>query len=52
MATDCVPGDLSHQVKLVRKKRAVGLLYEGEVHRTTSLSLDELALQATQVIAC
>ena len=51
MATDCVPDDLSHQVKLVRKKRAVGLLYEGEVHRTTSLSLDELALQATQVIA-
>ena len=51
MASDCVPDDLSHQVKLVRKKRAVGLLYEGEVHRTTSLSLDELALQATQVIA-
>lgn len=34
------------KVQVVRKERAVGLIYMGENHRTTSFFLDELALQA------
>lgn len=41
---------LAGKVKLVRKTRAVGLLYEGEMHRTTTLMLDELAVHARQAV--
>lgn len=39
------------QVKLVRKPRAVGILYlPDEVHRTTSLMLDEIAMGARAAV--
>ena len=42
---------MSSQTKLIRKKRAVGLLYEPrEVHRTTALMLDELAVGARKAV--
>jgi len=46
---------MADKVKLVRKERAVGVLYEAEkhrteLHRTTTLMLDELAVHARQAV--
>mmetsp|Transcript_54555 Transcript_54555/g.130152 ORF Transcript_54555/g.130152 Transcript_54555/m.130152 type:complete len:495 (+) Transcript_54555:110-1594(+) len=38
------------KVKLVRKERAVGLLYTGHLHRSTAYFLDELALRARDAV--
>ena len=41
---------MAAKVTLVRKKRAVGLLYNGEMRRTTTLMLDELAVHARKAV--
>ena len=41
---------MAKDVRLVRKERAVGLLYTGKYHRTTAYFLDELALKARDAV--